>query len=100
MTDKTREAALAAFNLFNAELQKRGAIPIMHDLDTPFASEKEVLDHCAQMLIEMRVFIVDGKFDKFMRWVCWIQGALNGRGILTVDDFRKMNISLLHADNQ
>ena len=90
---------MKALEFFDHELRTRGAEPKMHDRATRFTSEKETLDHCAKMLEEMKAFIAEDRFDKFMRWVCWMQGALNTQGILTIDDFRQMNLALLHADD-
>ena len=90
---------MKALEFLDHELQTRGAMPVMHDRGAVFTSEKETLDHCAQMLTEMPAFIDEDRFDKFMRWVCWIQGAFNALGILTIDDFRHMNYALLHADD-
>lgn len=49
------------------------------------------LEHCHGMIEKIVEFIHQGRREKAMRWVCFIQGYLWSQGIYTLTDFMNHN---------
>lgn len=63
-----------------------------HDeLVGPKNDEADVLEHCCAMLPKMEVFIDQGRVEKAMRWLCFVQGCLFCCGIFSLDDLKNHN---------
>lgn len=54
--------------------------------------------HILQMLPQMDRFLAEGRTDKLIRWLCWIQGVLFAQGLLTIQESMEMNRAILAAD--
>jgi len=52
---------------------------------------KELLQHCCFCLFEAEVFLEQGKVDKAMRWLCWVQGNMHALGVMSIYQGQKQN---------
>jgi hypothetical protein len=84
----SNEKRLALVDLYRAELTRRGVESKAMNTGCRPASVDTVLAHCLWMLSCMPAFISEGKFDKFDRWLGYIQGCFACCGIFTVDQMR------------
>jgi hypothetical protein len=48
-------------------------------------------DHIITMLPKMRVFLTEGRREKLMRWLGFIQGALWAEGVYTIEELSEHN---------
>lgn len=51
----------------------------------------EMLAHCHGMLEQMEVFITEGRMEKVMRWLGFIQGILWSNGWYCLEDLKNHN---------
>ena len=47
--------------------------------------------HLHQMIPQMRVFLTDGRREKVMRWLGFMQGAFWAIGVFTIEDLMAHN---------
>jgi len=62
------------------------------DIEAPRAEERGQLAHVLWMCDEAVTFIADGKIDKAMRWLGFIQGALWVMGVSTIEESKRANM--------
>lgn len=55
-----------------------------------------IYDHCLWMCEVVKVFALDGDFEKALRWVCFIQGVLWNSGLASIDSMREDNRLILN----
>lgn len=55
------------------------------------ANPAEMLAHCHRMLDMMEVFITEGRMDKVMRWLGFLQGVFWSRGWYSLEDLKNHN---------
>lgn len=78
-------------DLYQQVLTERGAEPIdfPHD-DYPLHPEM-CCGHCLGMIETMRTFLEEGRMDKVMRWLGFMQGVMWTLGIYTMDELKGHN---------
>lgn len=54
-------------------------------------SDHAALNHCYSMIPRMEQFMAEGRIDKAVRWLCFIQGVLFRCGEFTIDQMREHN---------
>lgn len=54
--------------------------------------DTEALTHLAEMLPQMREFVRDGRREKLMRWLGWVQGVLFMCNIYTLEEMKQHNM--------
>lgn len=52
----------------------------------------EALQHLLEMFPQMREFVRDGRREKLMRWLGWVQGVLFMCGIYTLEEMKAHNM--------
>jgi hypothetical protein len=57
------------------------------------ANKKQSCRHAAWMCQEIPVFISEGKRDKAMRWLCFVQAILWRSGLVSIVELREDNRS-------
>jgi hypothetical protein len=62
-----------------------------YDVNSP--NKKVILGHCLWMIGEMMVFVENGKIEKAMRWLGFLQACLLLTGHFTLSDLRNHNSS-------
>ena len=60
-----------------------------HDELTGPDDEVDVLAHCFGMLSKMETFIAEGRIEKAMRWLGFIQGCLFACSLLTIEELKE-----------
>ena len=56
-----------------------------------FSAESVQLGHLLEMIPQMRVFLNEGRREKVMRWLGFIQGALWSQNLFTLEDLKNHN---------
>ncbi len=72
--DKTKCQKAIAF--YRAKFKELDIPAQAHSLTVRVYNDRVALAHCHQMLDKMEQFLNDGKIEKFMRWLGFIQGVL------------------------
>lgn len=54
----------------------------------PVHSRNELLEHCHAMLDEMETFLIEGRREKVLRWLGFIQGTLCSLGVYSLDELK------------
>lgn len=98
--EKTKEALANLAQVckdHGASVMKRldGTCPCRCDLTTVFGSGRPMtthqLDHLFFMAIEAQKFVDAGRIEKAMRWLGFIQGAVWGGGLVSIDSMKDLN---------
>lgn len=77
--------------MYRRELIKRGAKPVsIHHEKIPRTSD-EKLDHILGMIPKMYKFLNEGRREKVMRWLGFIQGVLWATKVYSVDELKNHN---------
>jgi len=87
----TDEQVLQALDLYEQVLRVRGANPIEVQHDRCPSSNQQALNHALFMIAPMRQFLVDGKREKLMRWLGFLQAIPWYTGIFTLDELKDHN---------
>lgn len=95
MTDQQVSQAL---DLYEQMLKARGAEPIEVPHSRCPASPEEALNHALSMIAPMRQFLVDGKREKLMRWLGFLQAILWCTQIFPLDSLKDHAFSHLFSN--
>lgn len=87
----TDEQMLQALGLYEQVLKERGAKPIEMPHDRYPTSLQEAINHALSMVSPMRQFLADGKKEKLMRWLGFLQAILWREGIFLLDELKNHN---------
>jgi len=74
-TGMSSEKIAEALAIYKKHRENR-SIPVKQHPDDASATSGEVLAHCHWMTIEAEGFLVQGRREKAMRWLCFVQGCL------------------------
>lgn len=85
MTDEKILEALARCQCCLPTAEVRRALP------TEIPSREGMWRHLGWMMDETRVLVKDGRREKAMRWLGFIQGVIWATGMATIDDLKAMN---------
>ena len=87
----TSEKVREAIALYRRLFEERGVdkSEVSHAQYSP--SGLLQLQHCHGMLDKMENFLKEGKREKAMRWLCFIQGVLWVHGFYTLNELRAHN---------
>lgn len=55
------------------------------------------LVHVSEMLPQMRVFVAEGRREKLMRWLGWVQAVLVLNDFYTLEEVKEHNMPDSHA---
>ena len=77
----SEEKIAEALNFYREYLEKRNVpikqYPVKKYLSESDAiSKEEVVSHCHWMAVQAKVFLSQGRREKAMRWLCFIQGCM------------------------
>lgn len=78
---------------YRALFEECGVKPRQHP-DDKLASQPAIFEHCYWMCIEIDKLInqnIHSKFEKAMRWLCFVQGCLWCYQQLTISNFKDQN---------
>lgn len=82
---------LRVLTLYKTEIEERRAEPVEVPHNRCPASPEEALNHVLSMIAPMRQFLVDGKREKLMRWLGFLQAILWGEDISTLNELKDHN---------
>lgn len=80
----TKEKILKTLSFYKDFINK-----LIPTYDGPY--DKNQLNHILTMLPKMEVFIEEGRIEKTMRWLGFIQGILWSWGIFTLEELKLHN---------
>ena len=87
----TAEKLLEVISKYRREFERCETPKWKFPFDQKPASPKHKMAHCHSMLDEMEAFIKEGKIEKTMRWLGFIQGCFWTDGYNTLDELRADN---------
>ena len=88
MSSKKIGEALAFYRKYFKDLN----ITIKQHPYVPFAiSNDDVLAHCHWMTVEAENFLVQGRREKAMRWLCFIQGCIFTLRLYCINELKDHN---------
>lgn len=87
----TNRKCLSVVARYRKYLESLGAKPAKTNYDAYFVNREDSLDHLLSMLSEMERFIVEGRREKFFRWLGFMQGALWALGDFNLNEVRDHN---------
>jgi len=90
MTSKKIKAAMVIYRQF---FEQQGIGKIDYPKDQLLPSPATGLSHCHGMLDKMEEFLKQGRKEKAMRWLCFIQSCLWSNGYFTIGQFADHNRS-------
>lgn len=76
---------------YRAFFEKMGAPKINYPHETLLDVPVRGLAHCHGMLDKMEEFLKEGRIEKAMRWLCFIQGCLWSNGYYTIGQLADHN---------
>ena len=59
--------------------------------DQPHTSRIKRCNHLLRMIPQMRLYLVDGRREKFMRWLGFLQGSLWMLDIYSIEEMMEYN---------
>lgn len=87
----SNEKIAEALAFYKKHLQDRN-VPVKQHLDWLLAvSEDDILTHCHWMIIQAEGFLVQGRREKAMRWLCFIQGCVFTLRCYCISEFKQHN---------
>lgn len=86
-SEKIREALV----FYRKELQNLNVPLKQHPAESLARSNDEVLAHCHWMAVEAEDFLVQGRREKAMRWLCFIQGCIFTLRRYSIDKMKNDN---------
>lgn len=84
--DKVREVLA----IYRRKFEKMG-VPKQKFSAVQLPVTPSVLAHCHAMLDEVEIFIQEGRVEKAMRWLGFIQGCLWSQGMYNLEDLKNQN---------
>jgi hypothetical protein len=88
MTDEQVGVVLA---LYERTLTEKGYKPIQADLAVSHQATDVRLNHCLWAVGQVREFLKDGRREKAMRWLGFLQGALWSEGLFSISSLADHN---------
>ena len=90
-TGMSSEKIAEALAFYKKRLQDYG-FPVKQYSDRLFAGrEEDVLAHCHWMVVSAEGFLVQGRREKAMRWLCFVQGCLFTLGHYLIYELKDHN---------
>ena len=86
MTDAQIRKVLS---LYYCELVDRGYYPEKRKDEYTGSSKSEALKHASWMIDQMKGFLEEGKREKLMRWLGFVEGCLWMGDIFTIDAMKE-----------
>ncbi len=83
MTDKK---LCDLFALYLLETKRLEATRMSGNTRRAYVQQDVVLHHINWMCVEAMVFVADGRREKAMRWLGFIQGVMFSEGIFTINE--------------
>lgn len=80
----TSEKIKAAIVIYRQFFEQQGIEKAEYPRDEFLLSPETGLSHCHGMLDKMEEFLVQGRREKAMRWLCFVQGCLWSNGYFTI----------------
>lgn len=87
----TQEKLREIIDLYRKHFKEIGVEPAPHRYDRVVVNRDRALAHVADMLPKMEKMLDEGKIEKFMRWLGFIQGVLWALGIDTIEELKDVN---------
>lgn len=84
----TKERVLEALETYQVVLG--GSDPVRHESDN--LRPHEQVQHLHWMVLEAKKFIEEGRIEKAMRWLGFLQGALWAFKMRTIEEMKKDNM--------
>lgn len=88
------EQVLGVIEKYRREFEARRISKRSYPHGELLSGEVRGLEHCHAMLDKMVGFVQEGKTEKAMRWLGFVQGAFWMAGIYPIDDFKADNRSV------
>lgn len=87
----TPEKIIEIVDRYSDEFQKNGIAPA-RSVDPRMPDDVTRLRHASWMCLEVVRMVADGKVEKAMRWLGFVQGAMWSTGFRTIDEMRHDNM--------
>ena len=83
----TNEKILEVLDFYDNYIRRK----LITEKECFFSQNLALYNHILQMIPKMKQFISEGRWEKLMRWLGFIQGVLCTKGYTTIDEERVRN---------
>ncbi len=92
--EKTTQALNELYGIILTSARSAGGgeyYQVRCDITDDALGYKERVEHLLYMCVEAKRLVADGRTEKAMRWLGFIQGSLWGMGLTSVDAMKQIN---------
>ena len=89
----------AVLDEYEHSLIEIGYMPEEHDKELPAPTRWAAYNHVLTMIPKMRKFLEEGRIEKTMRWLGFIQGVFFYGGFYSINDLRYHNMPNYEESN-